>query len=85
MAMTGNQQKRKKPEHDSPDNQVKSSVCIDVCNHCNKKCSQKGETLQCDLCGHWVHASCEGIKRDQYRQLSQLVSSLQNIYHTIVS
>jgi len=60
---------------------VISSVFIDVCNHCNKKYSQKGEVLQCDLCGHWVHASCEGIKRDQYRQLSQLASSLQNIYY----
>jgi len=37
--------------------------------------------LQCDLCGHWVHASCEGIKRDQYCQLSQLASSLQYISH----
>jgi len=60
--MTGNQQKRKKPEHDSPDNQVISSVFIDVCNHCNKKCFQKGEALQCDLCGHRVHASCKGKK-----------------------
>jgi len=73
------QQKRKKPEHDSPDKQVISCLIADVCNHCNKKCSPKGEALQCDLCGQWVHASCEGIKRDQYRQFSQLAASLQNI------
>jgi len=35
-------------------------------------------SLQCDLCGHWVHASCEGIKRDQYHQLSQLASSISH-------
>ena len=81
MATIGNQLKRKKPEHDSPEKQMISSIAVDVCNHCNKKCSSKGEALQCDLCGHWVHASCECIKCDQYRQFSQLTSSLPNILY----
>jgi len=65
----------KKPEYDSPDNQVISCLIADVCSHCNKKFSSKGEVLQCDLCGQWVHASCESIKRDQYCQVSQLAAS----------
>ena len=69
----------KKPEYDSPDNQVISCLIAEGWSHCNMKCSPKGEFLQCDLYGQWVHASCEGIKRDQYRQFSQLAASLQNI------
>ena len=36
---------------------------------------------QCDLCATWLHASCEGLKKDQYKLLYQLASSTHNIVY----
>ena len=75
--------KRKRPNIPSPDAEILSqSKTIDVCGHCNKKCTAKGpqsEALQCDMCHSWVHATCEGLKKDQYKQLAQLSNTITNI------
>ena len=65
MASGGGQTKKIKPaEGDSPDKYEQLlSKSTEVCGHCNKKCTAKGEAVQCDLCYGWVHASCEGIKK----------------------
>ena len=71
--------KRKKPEHISPEIVSKPA---NVCGHCSKRCTSKGpssEAIQCDLCGFWVHAACEGLNKDQFRLLNQLSQSVDNV------
>ena len=54
----------------------------DICKHCNKKCTVKGknsEAIQCDICYVWVHASCEGFSREQYKSFSDLSKSFPNL------
>ena len=41
-----------------------------------KVVAKQGQAVQCDLCGVWVHAECDGISADQYKLL---VSSVENI------
>ena len=48
---------------------------------CNKKCSKKSEAIQCDLCYGWLHASCEGLSKDEYKLLTQLTSFVQNVMY----
>ena len=72
--------KRKKPIDDSPD--IKC-MPVDLCGHCGKNCSDKGlnEAIQCDLCAEWVHASCEGVSSDDYKLLTNLTSSSENVIY----
>jgi len=72
--------KRKKPNDDSPD--IKR-MPVDLCGHCGKNCSDKGlnEAIQCDLCAEWVHASCEGVSSDDYKLLTNLTSSSENVIY----
>jgi len=79
--MAGNPKKRAYSEV-SPD---KSALILgkplDVCGKCSKKCtSTKGESIQCDLCGMWAHATCEGISKEQFKAIKSL-SSLSNIVY----
>jgi len=75
--------KRKKPDsEDSPEKGVLASLPGDICGHCKKRCTvsgKQGQAVQCDLCGVWVHASCDGIGVEQYKQLVSLTSSIENI------
>ena len=75
--------KRKRLNIPSPDAEILSqSKTIDTCGHCSKKCTAKGpqsEALQCDMCHSWVHATCEGLKKDQYKQFTQLTNTITNI------
>ena len=35
----------------------------DLCGRCNERCTEsgkQGQAVECDLCGAWVHALCEG-------------------------
>ena len=78
--MATNRTKRKKPD-DSPDKTDEIlNKAMDLCGKCNKKCTTKGESIQCDLCGLWVHASCEDISKDQYKAIKTL-SALDNIVY----
>ena len=69
--------KQRRAINKSPENQLEELVSkpLDVCGHCNKKCKDKGplsKAIQCDLCGHWVHTSCEGSTKKQYDSFTQL-------------
>ena len=39
------------------------------------------EAIQCNMCYSWVHAACEGLKKEQYKQLTQLTNSIDNIVY----
>ena len=54
------------------------SKSVDLCGHCNKKCTINDKAIQCDLCSTWVYASCEKLKDEQYNILG---SSPNVIYH----
>ena len=59
--------RRKPAEGNSPDKYEQlPSKFTEVCGHCNKRCTSKGEAVQYDLCYSWVHANCENIKKDNY-------------------
>ena len=81
MASGSGQTKRRKPaEGDSPDKYEQLlSKSTEVCGHCNKRCTAKGEAVQCDLCYSWVHASCEGIKKDCFHKLQTTLRALSII------
>ena len=74
--------KRKKPNNESPD---KLSLLLnkpsDMCGHCNKACTSKGQAIQCDLCSQWVHAKCEKITTEDYTKFTELSSSMENIVY----
>ena len=75
------QVKRKRPD-DSPEKGVLANLSGDICGHCTQRCTEsgkQGQAVQCDLCGVWVHAECDGISADQYKLLVSLTSSVENI------
>ena len=75
--------KQKRSNIPSPDAEILSqSKTTDICGHCNKKCTAKGpqsEAIQCDMCHSWVHAASEGLKKEQYKQITQLTISTNNL------
>ena len=74
-------QKRKKPGiEESPDKSYYIlSKSLDTCGKCNKKCTSRGDAIQCDLCGIWVHAVCEGISHEKYKAIKSL--ALENVVY----
>ena len=76
-SLDNNPQKRKRPD-DSPDELSKN---VDICCHCNKKCTKGSEAVQCDLCYSWLHASCEGLSKEQYKLLTQLTSTVDDVMY----
>ena len=58
---------------------IQQSKTIDVCGHCNKKRAANSKSILCDFCYSWAHASCEGLKDEQYNQLTQLTPQIENI------
>jgi len=73
--------KRKKPNDDSPDILHKP---VDTCGHCGRICSGEGqlnEAIQCDLCASWVHASCEDVSSDDYKLLTNLTATTDNLIY----
>jgi len=77
------QVKRHKPDSDdSPMKSMLSNLSGDICGHCKKQCTETGEqgqAIQCDFCGVWVHAVCDGISKGQYESLVSLTSDVENI------
>ena len=35
------------------------------CPHSNEVCHSESKAIQCDLCGTWAHAECEGISSEE--------------------
>ena len=54
---------------------------VNICCYCNKKCMKRSEAVQCDLCYSWLHASCEGLSKEQYKLLTQLTSTVDNVMY----
>ena len=42
------------------------------CPHCSETCLSESNAVQCDLCGIWAHAECEGISNELYGKFSAL-------------
>jgi len=83
MSTSGSQEKRKLPPSPdvSPSNEMVSKMQKlpgETCKHCNKLCSKKGTSLQCEVCYSWVHASCEGVSNNNYKRLC---ASMPNIVY----
>ena len=78
MASQDNNPLKRRRLDDSPDELSKNA---DICRHCNKKCTKKSEAVQCDLCYSWLHASCEGLNKEQYKLLTQLTSTVENVMY----
>ena len=58
------------------------AVSGDICKHCNKKCTSKGknsEAVQCDICFTWVHASCDGLNKEQCKIFSDAAKVIPNL------
>ena len=69
------------PTHEQRDSSL-AALPGNICGHCGKECTAKGklsEAVQCDLCYMWLHASCEGISKEQYRNLSHVCNSIANV------
>ena len=79
------QVKRRKPDSDdSPVKGVLTNLSGDICRHCDKQCTETGEqgqAIQCDLCGVWVHAVCDGINKNHYQGLVSLTSNIENLVY----
>ena len=72
--------KRKRPNDTPPDTRIlQQSKKVNVCGHCNKNCTLGSEAIQCDLCQSWVHASCEALDTEDYKMLTQLTVSVENV------
>jgi len=56
---------------------------LSLYGHCGKNCSDKGldKAIQCDLCAACTHASCEGVSSDNYKLLTNLTSSSENVIY----
>ena len=39
------------------------------CKVCLKPCDLNDEALECDMCEHWFHISCEDISSTLYNEL----------------
>ncbi len=42
-----------------------------TCLACNKKFNKSEYSLQCNVCGLWVHKTCSGISNDGYKFVSE--------------
>ena len=84
MALGGGQTKRRKPaEGDSPDKYEQLlSKSTEVCGHCNKRCTAKGEVVQCDLCYSWSMQVVKVLKKitiDYFHKLQPTLRALSII------
>ena len=55
------------------------SLLGEICPHCKKECTLESKALQCDFCGIWVHAECEGISSELYDNFNHVLSSVNNV------
>ena len=71
------QTKRLKPDSDDSPDKLSRLLGrdVDMCGHCNKKCTVKNKAIQCNLCSTWVHASCEKLTHEQYNVLGSSTST----------
>ena len=58
---------------------VVNSLPGESCPHCSVACTAESRAVQCDLCGIWVHAECEGIPSECYENFNTVFSKVHNI------
>jgi len=58
---------------------IEQSKKIDVYGHCGEKCTTESKAILCDLCHCWSHATCECLKDEQYNQVTQLTTQVENL------
>jgi len=65
----------------SPDKRetLTKSLPGENCPHCLKACSTENQAIQCDLCGIWAHAECEGIPSECYDSFNSVFGKVHNI------
>ena len=54
----------------------------DLCGYCNERCTEsgkQGQAIECDLCGAWLHALCEGVNTDHYQSLVSFSSNFEGL------
>ena len=60
-------------------NDVLASLPGARCPHCSEACLSESNAVQCDLCGIWAHAECEGISNELYDKLSDVCANINNL------
>jgi len=58
---------------------------VDIVKNVAQNLEKKGQAVQCDLCGAWVHALCDGINGDQYKALVSLTTKIENSVSDLLS
>jgi len=51
------------------------------CIKCNQALGAESKAVQCDLCGAWIHAICEGFSDDTYDEINAVIGSLNNFVY----
>ena len=49
------------------------------CPHCGEACLSESKAVQCDLCGIWVHAVCEGISNELYDKFNDVCANVSSL------
>jgi len=49
------------------------------CPHCSEVCVSDSKAVQCDLCGVWAHAVCEGISIESYDRFNDVCANVSGI------
>ena len=78
----GMQIKRHRPADDLPVKGIIMNLSGGICKHCDKRCTEtaeQGQAIQCDFCGVWVDAVCDGMSKDHYQGLVSLTSNTENL------
>lgn len=47
----------------------------DICPNCHKEVEEDDDALTCDVCSFWLHASCEGISKVQFKALEAVITT----------
>ena len=49
----------------------------DMCGTCESRVNSGQMGLNCDLCSHWYHAECEGIRKKEYEMVNKIGQKVQ--------
>ena len=65
----------------SPENRSErfESLPGERCPHCSENCVSESKAIQCDLCGVWAHAECEGISVELYDKFNAVCANVNNV------
>ena len=74
-------QAKKHQAGSSPENRRErfESLPGERCPHCSENCVSESKAVQCDLCGVWAHAECEGISVELYDKFNAVCANVNNV------